>query len=90
MPLTGLRIDSKLSSVITAMTISFSSAANSSPVSITVAGLVVILLLIVLLISKELVGALASDRSQRLNRGLNVGVVPITFVFLVIVIARFV
>jgi uncharacterized membrane protein YdcZ (DUF606 family) len=70
-----------LTTVTTASTLAASTIAFAS--------LVVILLLIVLLISKELASASLSSHAQRLSQALNVGIVPLTFVFFAIVILRF-
>jgi hypothetical protein len=44
--------------------------------------LIAILILITLLIKKELISGVDGLRAQRLNRGLNIAIVPLVFVFI--------
>ena len=50
--------------------------------------LIAILVLISLLIQKELATAAAGSRLERLNRTLNIGLVPLLFAFILIVALR--
>jgi hypothetical protein len=51
-------------------------------------GVVAVLLLIALLITKELASASDNPRAQRLAKLVNVGVVPLAFAFVTIVVTR--
>jgi hypothetical protein len=64
-------------------------ASTSAASTIAFASLAIILLLIVLLIAKELASASLKPHAQRLSQALNVGIVPLTFVFFAIVISKF-
>ena len=51
-------------------------------------GVVAVVLLIALLITKELASASDNPRAQRLAKHVNVGVVPLGFAFVTIVVTR--
>lgn len=56
--------------------------------SVAAFGVVVIVALIAMLITKELAGASENARAKRLAKIVNVGVVPLAFAFLAIVVSR--
>ena len=62
--------------------------ATTAAASWAALGVVAVVLLIALLIAKELAGASDDPRAQRLARLVNVGLVPLGFAFVTIVVTR--
>lgn len=63
-------------------------ATTATLASWTTLGAVAVVLLIALLITKELASASDNPRAQRLAKLVNVGVVPLGFAFVTIVVTR--
>lgn len=74
--------------VTTATTTATATTAVTSAATWATLGVVAVVLLIVLLITKELASASDNPRAQRLARFVNVGVVPLGFAFITIVVTR--
>jgi hypothetical protein len=67
------------------------SSITSTVTSAAVAGSLIsigILLLLSLLVQKELVGATAGKRAQRISQALNIAIVPLLIVFVLVVITK--